>query len=282
MNFPVNWGAGKAAAVGAAVPVWNAPALATIGDMALSNINSVQAQLPILHSGMGDWTGRGKRPWIRDNALGLSYSKQQRITGLGRRAGPCSKELKFLDNTLPTVDPIPDTGIVFNSLNLIQEGITESNRVGRSAIIKSIGWRYILTLPEFGDTNQPKQGDIVRVILFLDKQCNGATASVTKILETATVLSFNNLANKDRFLILYDKIHDLKYQTMASETSGKVSYGTMQEHTCLYKTMDTTIEFSGASGDITTIQSNNFGVLLISLDASASIESQIRIRFTDV
>lgn len=198
-----------------------------------------------------------------------------------KRAGPSGPELKFLDSSA-SVDPVPAIGHIFGSFNKIDDGITESERIGRKAVVKQIGWRYILTLPKAVDTAEPADGDIVRVILFLDRQCNGAAATVTDILKTADFLSFNNLTNKDRFYILKDTTHDLIYPSIAKGSSGsQTTQATMAQHTCVYKDMDTIIEFSGASGTIGKICCNNYGALVIGQNGLASFSSNYRVRFTD-
>ena len=49
-------------------------------------------------------------------------------------------------------------------------------------------------------------GWCLRMVLVYDKQCNGATPSVTTLWSADDVNAFPNYANEDRFIILYDKI----------------------------------------------------------------------------
>lgn len=127
----------------------------------------------------------------------------------------------------------------------------------------------------------PASGDTVRVIMFLDKQANGATAAVTDILETASFLSFNNLANSGRFQTLLDKTVTLNYMTLASDGAGLVSSANKFTDFSFHKRCNIPIEFSATTGAITEIRSNNIGVLLISRAASSALFSNIRIRFSD-
>ncbi len=189
-------------------------------------------------------------------------------------------ELKFHDVDLD--DAVVATGgSVTASVNLIPQGITEVTRVGRKATIKSFNWRYSITMPEIDAAATAEVPDAVRVIVFVDKQCNGATAAVTDILETANWQSFRNLSNSNRFYILLDKVHVTNYNTLASDNAGVVSQAKMQKDLSFYKKCSIPLEFDAATGAITEIRSNNFGVLLISTQGKIGFTSKIRLRFSD-
>ncbi len=193
-------------------------------------------------------------------------------------------ELKFHD---VAVDQgiIQNTGNIMNSgtINVIAQDTTESTRVGRKVVVKSVMWRYELSLPEQDAVATPASNDNVRCILYLDKQCNGATAAVGNILQSADFQSFNNLANSNRFVILYDKTHTLNYQSMASDNAGVVSQARHSVRGSFYKKCNIPLEYdsSAQTGAIGTIRSNNLGVLLISQSTQAGMDSQIRLRFSD-
>ncbi len=196
----------------------------------------------------------------------------------GRYRGGPGTELKFHDVDLD--DAVIDTaGTVTASVNLIAQGTTESERDGRACTIKRIGWRYKITVPELDAVATPGAPDTVRVIMFLDKQCNGATATVTGILEAANYQSFNNLANKSRFRTLYDRTHQINYMSLASDNAGVVSQGAHSVNGSFYKDCNIKLEFDSTTGAITEIRSNNIGVLLISAAGVAAFDSKIRLRF---
>ena len=92
-----------------------------------------------------------------------------------------SGEYKFHDLAV-TDAVIASTGQVTPSCNLISQGVTESERIGRKCTIKKIDWRIAMRKNSGGDLNG---SDVVRLILYVDKQCNGATIAVTDILENA-------------------------------------------------------------------------------------------------
>lgn len=227
-------------------------------------------------------TGFGGRFAKRSYRLPAQSAGYVRTSGYygrfsGRAAGG---ERKFHDVDLDDAT-IASGGTVTASVNLIAQGVTESQRVGRKCTLKTIQWNYTVSLPEDDAQATPPAGDIVRVILFLDKQANGATAAVTDVLESADYQSFLNLANSQRFHILHDKRYSLNYLTLASDGAGVVSSGQVQREHQVYKTCNIPVEFNSTTGAIGEIRSNNVGVLLITKNNAAGFASKFRLRFTD-
>ncbi len=206
----------------------------------------------------------------------------QRTSGFyGRYQGPAA-ELKFHDVDLD--DAVVDAaGGLTATVNIIPQDVTEKTRVGRKCTIKSIGWRYRLVLPEQDAVGTPETGDTCRVIMYLDKQANGATAAITDLLESADFQSFNNLANKSRFRVLHDNVIDMNYAGIASDNAGVVSQASVGRSGEFFKKCNIPIEFddTATTGAIGTIRSNNLGVLLISSAGIVGFFSKIRLRFSD-
>ncbi len=196
--------------------------------------------------------------------------------GPNARAG----ERKFHDLDLDD-NIIASTGTVTDSLNKIAQGVTESQRIGRKCTIKSILWSYDTKLPESDAVATFSAPDAVRMIMFLDKQCNGATAAVLDILENADFHSFRNLANSSRFVVLMDKRFVINYHNGASDGNGVVSQAQEIMYGSFHKNCDIPIEFDSTTGAITEIRSNNIGVLLISVNGTPVFKSKLRLRFSD-
>ncbi|MFQ0997900.1 hypothetical protein [Gilliamella sp. CG33] len=188
-------------------------------------------------------------------------------------------EYKFHDVDLDDA-VIVAAGAITNSINLIAQGVTESTRVGRKCCIRSINWRYNFFLTEIVAQATPAPADILRIILYLDKQANGATATVTNILKTADFQSFNNLANKGRFRILMDRTHVLNYAAAIGVTASS-DWPEVEYAGSFYKRCSIPIEFDSTAGAITEIRSNNLGVLLITRAGVAGLNSKFRLRFSD-
>ncbi len=203
-----------------------------------------------------------------------------RVGGYYGRFAPYTGELKFHDVQL--VDAIVATGgVITPTVNIIPQGVTEITRVGRKCTIKSFNWRYRVTMPEFDAVATPAEGDGLRVILYQDKQTNGAQAAATDVLETADIHSFRNLANSGRFVILMDRVHRLNYLTLASDGAAVVSGADVTREYTFFKKVNMPIEFNGVNGTIGEIRSNNYGVLLVSDVGSIGFDSRIRLRFSD-
>lgn len=220
----------------------------------------------------------------RYRAMNRGVRPAPRRAGFARRAGyygrypPSGGELKFHDVTMDSTNPVPTAGEIHTSMNLIAQGVGESNRVGRKCRIKKISIRGEAVLNN--STNYQTASDTVRMIVFLDTQCNGANAVVTDILESADYQSFNNLANSQRFKILSDKTVTLNAQ--AAEGNGTA------EGTCNYtlafqyhKQCDIPIEFNNTTGAITEIRSNNLSILYISGNGYSYVAANARLRFAD-
>ncbi len=207
---------------------------------------------------------------------------QDRVGGFyGRYAGR-NAELKFHDVDVDDA-AVATTGTIQTNgtINVIPQGVTEITRVGRKCTIRGVHWRYTVKLPEQDAGATPNPGGSIRVILYLDKQCNGTTAAVLDILESTSIRSFRNLSNSGRFVILCDKLHNVSYAGMASDNAGVVSQGARNWQHTFNKAVNTPLEFDAASGAIGTIRSNNFGILLISEVGAMSFTSKIRLRFSD-
>lgn len=205
---------------------------------------------------------------------------KSRIGGFYGRFPPNGGELKFHDVTVDDA-VVAAGGVITDSINKIAQGVTESQRVGRKCTIKSINWRYRVSLPEVDALATPSQGDTIRVILYIDKQCNGATIANTDLMETANWQTFRNLSNSGRFTILCDKQHVMNYATLASDGAGVVSSAEVARDFTFYKKCDLPIEFNATTGAITEIRSNNLGVMLLTANGTCSFFSQFRLRFSD-
>ncbi len=209
---------------------------------------------------------------------------RDRVGGYYGRFSGANAELKFHD--IDVNDAVVAAGAVVQntgSINLIAQGVTESERIGRKCTIRSINWKYRLILPELNNVATPGPSEEVRVILYLDKQANGATMAATglDLLETADIHSFRNLANSGRFQVLYDKLHVLNFQGPGGDSGGNFDLAEVVREYNFYKKCSFPLEFSGTTGAITEIRSNNLGVMTVGVSGVAKMDGQFRLRFSD-
>lgn len=199
---------------------------------------------------------------------------------MGRYA---SKETKFLDTSIgDTATTV--TGVILNSgtINVIPQGVTESSRVGRKCTLTSI---HIKGKVRLGVTATSSEAcNLYRIIVYQDKQANGATAAVSDILETTDILSFRNLENTGRFVIHYDETKAIN----ANAGAGNGTTNTFSETMHFFrfnKKCNIPLEFdnSASTGAIGTIRSNNLGMLILCQDAAVApvCQFEVRVRFSD-
>ncbi len=209
------------------------------------------------------------------------YRGRYRRTGYyGRynRAG-ATQELKFHD-TGATDAVVATGGTVTNSLCLIAQGTTEKQRLGRKAFIRSISIRMYVRMPQQRDDADINDGEVLRMILFIDHQCNGANANVLDILETAVSSSHYNLVNKGRFTILWDKVVTINTPNSSTDGTNTVSLPAWHKYLRYYKKLNVPIEYNDTTGAITEIRSNNIAFLYIAHNGVVGIPtSTIRLRF---
>ncbi len=213
------------------------------------------------------------RPRFRKRPFRRGFDRTSGFFGRFAKGG----ELKFFDLDLDDA-VIAAAGGLTDSINKIAQGTTEVTRIGRKCTIRSINWRFAVLLPE--SVLSSSATDTVRVIMYLDKQANGATAAITDILETADFQSFNNLSNKSRFRTLMDRSYDLTAAAGGGDGTTE-DYGATLITDTFFKKVNLPIEFDSTAGAITEIKSNNLGVLMLSRNGKAGFASKIRLRFSD-
>lgn len=195
--------------------------------------------------------------------------------GLGQLAndvsmlkGLVNTEFKYLDTSAaPTTN---NTG-TFVLLNGLQKGDDVNNRDGRSIRIKSLEHRLFL------QHNSSSTDSMVRVILFIDKQPNGAAPSSGSVLISGnTITSPRNLEWRKRFVILSDKTYVLSTDGGKYYVAPKAKYLDLDMHTA-YSTTD--------AGTVTDILSNALYMYVLGatqdLTNYPTISYYNRIRFVD-
>ncbi len=184
-------------------------------------------------------------------------------------------ELKFFD-TIVAGTALATTGIITSpSLNIVPQGTTESERVGRKMMIKGIGIRFLLQF----NSSTTETVEVVRVIVVLDKQTNKTAFAITDVLEVASEGSFNNLANKNRFLILMDR-----YQSINKVVDVGTNINQFVQAWSWFKELNVSIEFDNSvnTGAVSSQTSNNIAVFALTLNSTQiSLGYTARIRFLD-
>lgn len=126
--------------------------------------------------------------------------KNERTGGLlGMTAGTGS-EKKYNDITIAITALPLNSGASITLLNGVIQGTDANQRVGRKAIWKSFLIRLVLSL-----NGTTPATSTYRIMLVVDKQANAAAPAIGDILATTDFTAVNNLANRARFVVLWDR-----------------------------------------------------------------------------
>lgn len=190
---------------------------------------------------------------------------------------PIGPELKFFDTVqVHDIDQTPAV-TVNGQICLVPQGSTESERIGRQIIIRSIHCIWDMRYTPGAVTT----GTVVTYMwLVLDKQANGAAAAFTDVFSSANAQqAFHNLNNVSRFEILKKWTH--AYNSDA-EVSGAFSSKCKFEE--FFMECYIPIDYSSTTGAITEIRSNNIFILSGSStnvvgDDLVRVNGNVRIRY---
>jgi len=220
------------------------------------------------------------------------YGASRRYAHIGATRGFAgyhltNKEKKYLNTTLiaagPASYPIVDDVLTATNvigLNLLAEGTDYTNRISRKVHVVSVQIRATINSNGTVPCN-------VREMCVYDMQPNGAVPAITDILDTGTVNTYAlsaplNLNNRDRFRVVWDKLHRLD----DSYNAKNVNY----YKKCNYETV-----FNAAGAGVATVTSGALWWFAVSDVATAGTpptiiytagavmasKGVIRIRFVD-
>ena len=210
--------------------------------------------------------------------------KRRKITvaSLNRKLNKLAKdeELKFHDvNVIDAV--VSSTGSYQGSLAIIAIGTGDSQRIGRKIRIKSIFAHITLVLSGINDQADRPVGDIVRIIVHVNKQTNGAQGSVTSLLVSSNYDAYRNLNNSNRYRVLLDRTYAINPRTDRTDgTLTDTSSTTVQYHKEAMTGLDLVIDYAADDGTLSTNTSNSLNVLFIARSSLTLLDVNFRIRYT--
>jgi hypothetical protein len=189
-------------------------------------------------------------------------------------------EDKFHDVVVTPVTVGNSGTVLSSSLCIIPAGDGSSERDGRKVLLTRLSIRGLLSCTA-ESTTLTDIAEACRIIIYLDKQCNGAAAAATDIVSSADILSFKNLTNDKRFSILYDKVFELCPYTSLGDTT---TFTTVPRRVHFEHDMKLNLPvlFDASAAAITDLTSNNIGVLGFS-EAGGNVTCAFiaRVRFID-
>jgi len=212
-----------------------------------------------------------KRKWEEALAAG------QAPAGLGKKFKPTVKAtfpLYIAPRPLRSEKKFIDTQITYTAWNVsrsyillingVSTGTDYNNRVGRSVMMTSTYHRYFIS----DSTNI----QMIRVMLVYDKQSNGAAApGITDILQYADANSPMNLNNRDRFVVISDKV------VATSPNGTEIAFRKK------YKKLRTVTVYGGTGAAATDIISGALYFVAFAFNnvATSTISGYSRTRFLD-
>jgi len=179
---------------------------------------------------------------------------------------------------------VPATATTVGLLTGIAQGDNDNQRNGNKIKVLGLDFYGHMALPT--NPTPASWNDVIRVIIFKDRACNGALATASAILEdTSDVFSPYNEDNLPRnsprrFTILYDRMHVLN-ATVATYTGSAVESGTVRRPFRVHKKLNIPVQFNSTAGAITELNNNNLGYLTICSQNASSMAFDIQVSFCD-
>jgi hypothetical protein len=213
------------------------------------------------------------------------------IRGYAKYTMPGHKpELKFKDTSI-ALTAIDDGGTVIDSsaMVLVAQGNAESERHGRKIGIQRININGLIL--QSTDTEASASAlqteHLVRVVLLVDHQANGASATIGNIYEDNDILTHRNLENSSRFTVLKEKWVSIRAGSAYTDNGTNfVSQDCLRPWKMNLK-CNIPIEYNSTTGAVTERPCNNLLLVAFSTNDNTAnanrvrIRCQVRVRFYD-
>lgn len=280
-----NWFDGTPTASSSSYPRPRARVMRLTPNRQLNRRRPKPWQAPLTPRNYGAGTmARRRQPRGRRNSKAFGGGKYRKVGYYGRFNPSASpKEKKFVDGVVQDNFKIAATSIP--TLNVVPQGFSESERVGRNIYLNSLHIKGDIT--KKSTTTAVDTSDMARVIIYVDHQCNGLAAPVADMLAFPVAWdSFRDLANSGRFTILMDKTIAVNNEVIGNTAAGTWETGERKYNFKFNKTFSPPLKITYSNvfdtGVLSTIESNNIGMFLIAhKDDATYFDSRTRIRYTD-
>jgi len=182
-----------------------------------------------------------------------------RVGGYYGRYTGSNPELKFFDTAIGMsniTNVYAEATNLIPCLNIIPQSDTQSGRDGRRIWVKSIHIRLRI----IGNPAAVEPLQFMRVVLYLDRQCNGASVTAAQILQQVSINGFRNIENTQRIQILYDRVHNITPVGVNLASTTQIP-GT--KHVKWNKKCNIPIDYDSTvtTGVLTSVRANNLGIL---------------------
>lgn len=170
---------------------------------------------------------------------------------LRKKVKLCMKGMSELKHSTTNINIIPSGSGTFTEISSLTQGTGSTQRVGNRVNVSHIEIVGVMSLPVAAAF------DVVRMIVGIDKQSDGALPVIADVLESNNWAQPYNLdKNPSRFRILYDRIFDL--------TNPSATVTQCVKHFHIKKKLDMVTYYAGNAGTVADVLKNNIFVLCIS------------------
>lgn len=173
----------------------------------------------------------------------------------------------------------------FDSVSGVAQGTAQNQRNGRYYFIHSLQLKGFVFTASLIDITSPVGNEECRIIVFIDKQTNGAQANAEDVMDasqSADIHAFRNLEFTQRFQVLYDKQIKVNRLPIVDQDAQLWSVPqTLQKWGYFHKfKKPLKVMTCGTGSTITDMTTASIHVIAVATDSTIFIEYQARIRFT--
>jgi hypothetical protein len=204
-----------------------------------------------------------------------------------RKVLSANPELKFVDANISTICTVGNSGVAQvaslfgNTANqlILASGTSQSQRVGRKVTLKSV------QIKGYYGPSVATPGDEYHIWIVLDTQYNGATTSISEIIDNTNLsIARPVIANGERFKVLKKIVlNSMSYPTYNGGGVSGVSGGAPLTFD-YFKKLELDMEWNGTAGDQAEIRSNNILIVSGCIYGSNPATGKVvvaRVRYTD-
>ena len=207
------------------------------------------------------------------------YRKYRFGSSAFRRYNGSSSEKKFLDVTQADFSVSATGSISDIGVDLITQGSTANQRIGRKILLTDL---YI-RLHAYAPSSTALEHCAVRIMVILDKQCNGALPTQADILAGTAFDNFRNLDQSHRFRTLFEKMITLNSTGITTNFDANVYTSPFQSRNIFIslRNLNIPIMYDASTGAIGDLVSNNLIVYTHGHQSIVNISWKLRARYRD-
>ncbi len=210
------------------------------------------------------------------------YRKKRRYFRKGYDRGPVGRylpEVKFADTEHANATVVAAGAVLQNNLLGLTQGTGDGERVGNIIHLKSIQFNFQMTLPP--TTIEVEGGDAIRIVVYMDTQCNGAAVTLADVYDAPTVAinSFRNLSETRRIKILMDK--RISMNATAVDAGSATTFQMTKVSKFFKKFNDLRVDYGATTSAITSVRDVNIGVIAFTAGGDVELTFLCRIRYVD-